>query len=59
MCQYFQKHYSSIFSVHKLQRISELIAWIRISHLALKAAKTSRRDATSIILTSAYHQDIK
>ena len=39
------------FPVHKLQRISKLIAWK--SHLALKAAITSRCDVTSVILSSA------
>ena len=35
MRQNFQKHYSRIFSVHKVQGISKLIAWN--SHRALKA----------------------
>ena len=47
----FSKALFSHFSVHKLQRIPNLIA--RNSHLALKAAITSRCDVTSIILTSA------
>ena len=47
----FSKALFSHFSVHKLQRISKLIA--RNSHLAMKAAITSRCDVTSIILTKA------
>ena len=47
----FSKALFSHFSVHKLQRISKLIA--KNSHLTLKAAITSRCDVTSIILTSA------
>ena len=35
--------------MHKLQRITKLIAWN--SHLALKVAITSRYDVTSVILT--------
>ena len=38
------------FFVHKLQRISKLIAWN--SHLALKAARTSQCDVTSVLFTS-------
>ena len=45
----FLKALFSHFSVYKLQRISKLIA--RNSHLALKAAITSRCGVTSIILT--------
>ena len=37
------------FYLHKLQRISKLVA--RNSHLAVKAAITSRCDVTSIIVT--------
>ena len=51
MCQNFLKTLFSLFSVHRLQRISKLIA--RNSHLALKVAITSGCDVTSIILTSA------
>ena len=48
----FSKALFSHFSVHKLLRISELIA--RTIHLALKATITLRCDATtcSIIFTS-------
>ena len=46
----FSKALFSHFSVHKLLRISKLIAWNR--YLALEAAITSQCDVTSVILTS-------
>ena len=53
----FSKALCSHFSVHKMQRISKLIA--RNSHLALKAAITSLGDVTIIILTSAQNRDVQ
>ena len=56
MCQHFPEHYSGIFSVYRLQKISKLI--VLNCHLALKAAIMSRCDVNKTDLTSVLIRDI-